>query len=174
MTVERQRERSQMRIVAVLVALAVLAVGAAAGMPPVRISPRDPARERGAQLFHGPAPLTGRLVGHADPLPPEAVRCNNCHGHESEPATATATATATAKGLPSQPTENVGPTLGPASLTRATKRRGGPASRYTAETFCRLLRAGVDPKEIVIPQLMPRYTLNDTDCDALWNYLVLH
>ncbi|HEY6726619.1 MAG TPA: hypothetical protein VI197_21440 [Polyangiaceae bacterium] len=46
-------------------------------------------RDQGARLFHGQTPLTGRLVGHADPLPSEAVQCKNCHSLESDPTPAT-------------------------------------------------------------------------------------
>lgn len=124
------------------------------------------ARARGAELFDGSAPLSGRLSGHDELLPAEAVRCSNCHELETAKRTRRS-------ALSSTPVENVGPLLGPSSLTRAAKRRGGPPSLYTEQTFCRLLREGVDPAQIVIPQLMPRYELGEKDCEALWNHLVL-
>lgn len=149
-----------------------LAIVAAAGIPLMAVAwvwLRTSTRDRGAQLFQGRAPLIGRLVGHDDPLPSEVAQCKNCHALESEPPPKPAKAAAT-EAL----TETVGPKLGPSSLTRPAKRRGGPASEYTSDAFCRLLRDGVDPAEIMIPQLMPRYTLTDAECNALWSYLTLH
>ena len=147
-----------------------LAAVAAAGVPLTLalVWLRASARERGSHLFHGSAPLTGRILGHDEPLPADAAQCQNCHRLESEPVASVAPK---ADQTTAQPVETVGPKLGPASLTRAAKRRGGPASAYTAEAFCRLLREGVDPAQIVIPQLMPRYTLSDAECNALWAYL---
>ena len=124
-------------------------------------------RDRGEQLFHGQAPLTGHLVGHQDALPSEAVQCQNCHELESDPPPKPAQV-----GSPAL-VETVGPTLGPGLLTHLTPRRGGPASEYTPDAFCRLLREGIDPTQIMIPQLMPRYTLTDAECNALWSYITL-
>ena len=50
-------------------------------------------------------------------------------------------------------------------------RRNGPPSRFDEASFCRLLRTGVDPADIVVPRAMPRYAIDDTDCRALWAYL---
>jgi hypothetical protein len=147
-----------------------LAAVAAAGVPLTLtlLWLRTSTRERGSQLFHGGAPLTGRLTGHDDPLPPDSAQCQNCHDLESQPSAATPPRTGTAAGLP---VDKVGPKLGTSSLTHAAKRRGGPATAYTAGAFCRLLREGVDPAEIMIPQLMPRYKVTDAECNALWAYL---
>ena len=144
----------------------------AAGIPLIAVAwvwHRTSTRDRGAQLFDGRTPLTGRLVGHDDPLPSEAVQCKNCHALESEPPPKPPKA-----GGALALTETLGPTLGPSSLTQPAQRRGGPVSEYTSDAFCRLLRDGVDPAEIMIPQLMPRYTLTDAECDSLWSYLTLH
>jgi hypothetical protein len=124
-------------------------------------------RERGSRLFHGGAALTGRLLGHVEPLPPEATRCENCHRLESDPPRPAPTG-----NPPALAAETAGPKLGRSALTTTAKRRGGPASAYTADAFCRLLREGVDPVEIVIPKLMPRYTLTDAECNELWAYLI--
>jgi len=124
-------------------------------------------REQGLQLFHGGVPLTARLLGHDEPLPPEAVRCENCHRLESDPSPPEKSG-----GTAAPLVETVGPKLGPSSLTTPVERRGGPASVYTAEAFCRLLRQGLDPAQVMIPQLMPRYTLSDAECNALWTYLI--
>ena len=149
-----------------------LAIVAAAGIPLVAVGwvwVRTATRDRGAQLFQGRAPLIGRLVGHDDPLPAEVVQCKNCHGLEANPPPNPPKA----GGEPAL-TETVGPKLGPSLLTRPVKRRGGPASRYTEDAFCRLLREGIDPAQIMIPQLMPRYTLTDAECNSLWSYLTAH
>ena len=147
-----------------------LAAVVAAGVPMTLalVWLRPSARERGSHLFHGTVPLTGRILGHDEPLPADAAQCKNCHGLESAPAAPSAPKQGETAALPA---ETVGPKLGPTSLTRAVKRRGGPASVYTADAFCRLVREGVDPAQIVIPQLMPRYTLSDAECNALWAYL---
>ena len=142
---------------------------AAAGLPfTLQWSVPSANRERGAQLFHGVAPLRGLLPGQDEPLPLEAIRCQNCHDLES--------ATARAPSSPASAAETVeaaAPRLGRNSLRRAASRRGGPASLYTEGTFCRLLRDGIDPTQIVIRRLMPRYELTDEECAALWDYLAV-
>jgi hypothetical protein len=115
--------------------------------------------EQGRKLFVGEVTVAGRMVGHEQALPVEASRCSNCHLSE----------TATVKP-PS--TQDFGPKLGPLSLTRSLPRRGGPASAYNASSFCRLLRDGVDPAHVMIPQTMPRYTLTNAECEALWTFLI--
>jgi hypothetical protein len=115
--------------------------------------------ERGRKLFAGEAPLTGRMVGHEQALPPEVVRCSNCHQRE-------------AAGSAPASTKDFGPKLGALGLTRALPRRGGPPSSYNWGSFCRLLRDGIDPAYVMIPQTMPRYTLSDAECEAMWSYLI--
>ncbi len=69
-----------------------LAIVATAAVPLVGVAwiwVQSSTRDQGARLFHGQTPLTGRLVGHADPLPSEAVQCKNCHSLESDPTPAT-------------------------------------------------------------------------------------
>lgn len=135
------------RLLGALLALAALP-GAA---------PAPGALELGRRLYHGESTLQARMVSHAEALPQEAVRCTNCHQREAEPA------------LPN--TENFGPRLGPLGLTKPVVRRGGPASRYDAKALCRLLRDGIDPAHVMIPQTMPRYTMTDQECEALWTFL---
>lgn len=103
-------------------------------------------QEAGQALYEGSRPLTARLVGHEQDLPPQATRCINCHSGSSA----------------------IAPALTPERLTRHLPRRGGPPSRYDETTFCRLLRSGVDPAWVLLPRAMPRYTLNDRDCRELW------
>lgn len=114
---------------------------------------------RGEALFQGPAPLVGTIVGHDAPLPAEASRCVNCHAAGSAPGGDDAG-------------ESFGPSLHRSALMVASPRRGGPATRYDAAGFCRLLRTGVDPGDIIIARAMPRYALADADCAALWSHLV--
>lgn len=115
-------------------------------------------RQRGAALFAGEAALSGRIVGHDVDLPVQASRCVNCHGEAGRPAPAA-----------SAPT--LAPALDARSLAAPTPRRGGPPSRYDAAALCTLLRSGVDPAHVMIPRTMPRYTLSDEDCAALWAHL---
>src|SRR5512145_3268467 len=82
----------------------------------------EPGAARGHQLFHGEAPLSGRIVGQDFALPVAASRCANCHGPGRTPAQA---------GQPAAPPLARGP------LTDVKRRRGGPPSRYEAATFCR-------------------------------------
>jgi hypothetical protein len=117
--------------------------------------------ERGRALFAGSVPLRGRMTGHETPLPPEAVRCTNCHPLERTPG-------------PSPAPELFALKLTRDGLTRAAPRRGGPPSVYDGERFCRLLRDGIDPAHVMIPQTMPRYELEKMDCQALWVYVTSH
>jgi hypothetical protein len=107
-----------------------------------------------ADVF-GETPLQGTIVGHERPLPAALVACANCHPAGSRAALKTA----------------IGPRLDK-STTDTGRRRGGPPSRFTSTTFCRLLRTGVDPAYIVISRQMPRYDLRDDQCFSLWQYLV--
>jgi hypothetical protein len=99
-------------------------------------------------------PLRGRLAGHPDLLPVVATRCVNCHAVDGSKRPPSAAA--------------FGPALGPATLARALARRGGPPSRYDADSLCRLLREGVDPAWVVIDAAMPRYEIDAAQCQALW------
>lgn len=129
-------------------------------------------RTQGRLLYQGEVPLTGRLGGHATPLPPSASRCVNCHGVPGRAPPPAPSGTGP-EGLrtPGPPVVNVAPPLGGEALTSARARRGGPASRFDPASFCTLLRTGVDPAYIVLPRAMPRYDITDADCMALWLYL---
>jgi hypothetical protein len=107
-------------------------------------------------MFSGETQLRGTIVGHDRPLPPELVSCANCHVGGSQPAAG----------------EAFGPLLDRSTLTEARSRRGGPPSRFSPTSFCRLLRTGVDPACILITRQMPRYQLADDQCLDLWQYLV--
>jgi len=118
-------------------------------------SPAESSARRGERLFVGQEPLKGAIVGHDDALPAFASKCVNCH----DPA-------ASEKA-------SYGSKLTPAALLEAAARRGGPPSRYEARSFCRLLRTGIDPAHVLILRAMPRYEIDDAQCLALWNYLML-
>jgi len=115
--------------------------------------------ERGRELFHGELPLTARMVGHTDALPQEAVRCRNCHSHSKPPA------------LGGDAAQDFAPLLNARTLRSPSARRGGPPSTYEREALCRVLREGIDPAHVMIQQAMPRYSVSDADCEALWTYL---
>lgn len=119
--------------------------------------------DRGKRLFHGELPLSGKIVGHANALPPEASRCVNCHRPMAAQRTSPAVSGTSGSAF--------GPVLDAASLTRDNKRRGGPPSRYDEAAFCKLLATGIDPAYILVPSTMPRYELGSADCRALWAYL---
>ena len=112
--------------------------------------------ERGRALFHAELPLTARMVGHSDMLPQDAVRCRNCHS--KQPGTGDAA-------------QDFAPLLNAHTLRSALARRGGPPSRYDARALCQVLREGIDPAHVMIQQAMPRYSVSDAECEALWTYL---
>ena len=115
--------------------------------------------ERGRELFEAELPLSARMVGHTDALPQQAARCRNCHSKQ-----------ALAAGDAAQ---DFAPQLNASTLQRALPRRGGPPSKYDLKALCRLVREGVDPAHVMIQQAMPRYTMSEADCEALWIYLTL-
>jgi len=110
----------------------------------------------GRQMFFGESLLQGSIVGHPEALPPRLAACANCH--------------LGAEGVKSG--ASFGPTLSRPWMTELRGRRGGPPSVFSPASFCRMLRTGVDPASIVITRQMPRYTLDDDQCLALWRYLM--
>lgn len=133
----------------------------AAGTAPAAIS-----AQRGHALFHGNEPLTGKIRGHDDSLPPEAVRCANCHDTPASPANPNATAS-------SQRLSSLAPPhLDAALLLEFHQRRGGPPSRYDQAAFCSLLRTGIDPAHVLIAREMPAYNVDDAQCASLWRFLL--
>jgi hypothetical protein len=128
--------------------------------------------EQGDRLFHGLAPLTARIVGHEMVLPVAVARCMNCHETRSAPLSAAASAVANqAPGTAGAVAGRFGPALDHATLTELRARRGGPTSRYDVQALCSLLRTGVDPAQVMIPQSMPRYEIDAAGCGAVWAYL---
>jgi hypothetical protein len=115
----------------------------------------DSSTLRGRELFTGQAALQGRISTHEMDLPPAVVRCANCH----------------AEGTGSAVARSNAPRLDREWLLSPQRRRGGPPSHYDRDSFCRVLRKGVDPAWVVINEEMPRYTVDDADCSALWRFL---
>jgi hypothetical protein len=111
---------------------------------------------RGRALFRGQKPLEGRIRDHRDGLPPETVRCRNCHVVAGQPL----------------PERAIAPRLDRSLLLSTRSRRGGPPSAYGPESFCKLLRTGVDPVYILIARSMPIYDVDDSQCRSLWLFLV--
>ncbi|TDM09719.1 MAG: hypothetical protein C4K60_10980 [Ideonella sp. MAG2] len=129
---------------------------------------RQASVQRGMALFHGARPLQGRVVGHQVDLPAAAVACINCHGDAASERPRAAAADAAASGL----APRFAPPLTAQHLAQALKRRGGPASRYDATSLCLLLREGLDPATVMIPQTMPRYQVSEAQCADLWQYFL--
>ena len=109
----------------------------------------DPQAEAGRRIFTGETALPARLGERGDPLPAQASRCINCHGGSTPAA----------------------PRLTREHLTLARPRLNGPAVAYDQDSFCRALTLGMAPNHITLAPTMPRYTLDDPACAALWAYL---
>lgn len=112
--------------------------------------------QRGRALFHGKEALSGRIRDHDETLPPEAVRCVNCHGASAN----------------SRLSRVVPPHLDGSLLLEFHQRRGGPPSRYDQAAFCKLLRRGVDPAYVMIAREMPVYDVDEAQCASLWNFVL--
>jgi hypothetical protein len=110
---------------------------------------------RGAELYRGKEALSGQIRGQDDALPPQVLRCANCHSAKSSAQ------------LPAP----AAPRIDSALLLELRQRRGGPPSRYDQAAFCRLLRTGSDPAFILIAREMPTYEVSDEQCASLWIFL---
>lgn len=146
------------------VGLALGLVGLAMGL--AQAQPPEELRARGQALFEGRAELSGRIRGHADPLPTAALRCTNCHARTASPAPPPGSAVS-----PLSNTQAFGPVLDIPWLTGERPRRGAPASAYDARALCMALREGLDPQQVRMSRNMPLYELGDADCQALWAFL---
>jgi hypothetical protein len=129
-------------------------LAAVAWAQPAAAAPHDDYL-KGQALFSGTIELHGRIYTHVTDMPPSVVRCSNCH--------------AVADG-PDVPRSQA-PRLTPGWLILPRARRGGPPSHYSRDGFCTLLRKGVDPAFVMVSVEMPRYSIDDVDCGALWRYL---
>ncbi|MES1172154.1 MAG: hypothetical protein ABUL77_02865 [Bacteroidota bacterium] len=139
-------------------AFALLALGMLCLTPEAGCSDVRRTRNRGEDLFVGREPLKGTIRGHQAALPPEVIRCGNCHGAEIRGATDAAIAA---------------PHLDRSWLLSQRERRGGPPSAYDVRVFCRLLRTGVDPAHVLVAREMPIYEVDDASCLLLWNFLTI-
>ena len=126
-----------------------IATGARADTAPVESS-------LGRQLFVGEVDLQGRIRTHRENLRSDVLRCANCHAFADGP----------------EVPRSLAPRLNRDILLGRHARRGGPASVYGLGTFCKLLREGVDPAFVLISLEMPVYALGDTQCRALWGFLL--
>lgn len=108
----------------------------------------------GKTLFRGGGGIAATVAG--DPVAPHTVRCSGCHGEAGEGG---------GEG------ESRAPAIRGAELEAGRRRRGGPASRYTVDSFCAGLRTGVDPAGVRYSDLMPRYALDGRSCRLLWDFL---
>lgn len=110
----------------------------------------------GKHIFFGRMPLKGTIPGQKNLLPPERAACINCHPVGSSP---------TSDG-------SFAPPLDRSAILEPRRRRNGPPSYFSLDTFCTLLRTGVDPVYIVVNHQMPRFELDDDQCFDLWQYLM--
>jgi hypothetical protein len=92
-------------------------------------------------------------------LPDQFVRCANCHASVG----------------PLRPRSSLetlrAPPLNRASLTEMISRRGGPPFAYDRSSFCRTIKTGIDPQYVILARAMPRFEVDETQCDSLWVYL---
>lgn len=117
----------------------------------------------GERMYKGEEPLQAHISGYSQALSSEASRCSNCHSNSDSSSMSEAQTPQLATA--------VAPALTAESLTREAARRGGPASRFDEDSFCRLLRSGVDPAYVVVPRTMPRYDMSEAQCRDLWRYI---
>jgi hypothetical protein len=160
--------------------LMLAAAGAACQQAPAGPAPADAAAlrseaaaARGARLFAGTVPLEGWIRGETQLLPPGVPACANCHTLAAPAAvpvpTALSAPSVAVAAFPAGP--GVAPRLGPWPWLGAHARRGGAPTAYTADTFCRALRTGLDPSGAPLDAGMPVYRLGDADCAVLWQFL---
>ncbi len=116
----------------------------------------DDQASSGEKLYRGALPLKGTIFGHDMALPTAVVACTNCHTGEAQNATADALGA---------------PNLRGGWLAEYRSRRNGPLGHYEETSFCQALRTGIDPVYVTLPIQMPRFTISDQDCAALWAYL---
>ena len=123
------------------------------------ISPDEVHFPSGEALFSGAEALPGAVRGHRSRLPREVVRCSGCHTKGEKRAEKSAW------GDPSAPP------LGRSLLLQPQERRGGPPSSYDRSSFCRVLRTGIDPANIIVGRIMPVYEIDDSQCSRLYRFL---
>jgi hypothetical protein len=110
------------------------------------------ANDAGCAIFNGQRDVKAHLRDDNYALPPSTTRCVNCHA-QADP-----------KGV-------FAPPLTPAFLKEAKSRRGGPPSSYDPSSFCRAVRDGIDPANVLLRKSMPHFQITDAECSALWKYI---
>jgi hypothetical protein len=111
--------------------------------------------KRGEGIFLGNEHVRARIEGHQQALPAQVTKCINCH----KPAQRSKLDTEYA------------PSLDAAELLQVRVRRGGPAFAYTQDSFCKTISTGIDPEYVVLNRTMPRFDVDQAQCQALWAYL---
>jgi len=148
---EARAAAMRVAFVAVVAVVAFVAVVAIAPLARAQTA-CDPA-DMGCAIFNGQHPMTAHLRDDERPLPSFATRCVNCHvGTSTKPAFA--------------------PPLTHDALLGVASRRGGPLSHYDATSFCRAVKDGIDPAGVLLRKSMPHYRIADTECQALWQYVM--
>ena len=138
-----------------LLILGAAAAACAATAPAATAPATQDTLRPGQQLFYGEVDLHGRIRTHLVDLPPQVVRCGNCHAVRDGPDVP--------RSLAPRLTRNL--------LLEPFARRGGPPSHYDFARFCALLRSGLDPAYVLISVDMPVYTIDDDGCRALWGFV---
>lgn len=128
------------------------AVGIAAAVGAIATAAALSEKARGFALYHGWLSLPATIAGTGVALPVSASACVNCHE-----GAATGGPIAIAR-------------LDGSTLATARRRGGGAVMAYDRDSFCRVLREGVDPSLVTISRTMPRFEVTDRQCEALWTW----
>jgi hypothetical protein len=118
----------------------------------VHAAPLCESKDLGCAIFYGQHSVEAQLRDDDQLLPGSTTRCANCHSQTG-------------------PADAFAPPLTAATLFPAKIRRDGPASSYDQTTFCRAVRDGIDPVNVMLRKAMPHYRISDTECAALWHFV---
>jgi hypothetical protein len=118
----------------------------------VHAAPLCESKDLGCAIFYGQHSVEAQLRDDDHLLPGSTTRCANCHSQTG-------------------PGDAFAPPLTAGNLFPAKSRRDGPASNYDQEAFCRALREGIDPANVMLRKAMPHYRISDTECAALWHFV---
>lgn len=131
----------------------------AVSIGPTKAASSPDENARGKRIFNGEEALQGKITGHSSNLPASLGRCASCHASVVPPR------------LEAQLEARAAPLLDHTSLLEKQARRGGPPSAYDKNSFCQALRTGIDPQYIILTRTMPRFEVDEAQCNALWVYL---
>ncbi|MGF6415840.1 hypothetical protein [Paraburkholderia sp. MM5482-R1] len=115
-------------------------------------APLCESNDLGCSIFNGQHSVEAQLRDDDRLLPGSTTRCANCHSQTGS-------------------SDAFAPPLTAGNLFPAKSRRDGPASSYDQATFCRALREGIDPVNVMLRKAMPHYRISDTECAALWHFV---